>query len=246
MLKQRVGMTDIEVVYSRPGVKGRTIFGGLVPYGQVWRAGANAATTITFSTAVKLNGTNVPAGVYALFTIPGEKEWIVILNTNPKQWGAYQYKQADDFTRIKAAAVALADPVETFLIDINDIRDDSATLNLAWEKTRVTVKIEVDVVSFAVPKIEAAMAAEGPRKPYFQAAQFYFEHGLDLQKARAWIDTALAEKANPYGLNLKAKILEKLGDNAGAVAAAKRALELNAGKDAGLAKAAEELIARLK
>jgi hypothetical protein len=143
-LKQRVGLTDIEIVYSRPGVKNRKIFGGLVPYGEVWRTGANAATQISFSKPVKLNGADVPAGTYSLFTIPGETEWTVILNKTVKQWGAFKYDEKADFVRVKATPVTLAEPVETFTIDINDIRDDSATLNLIWDKTRVPVKLTVE------------------------------------------------------------------------------------------------------
>lgn len=142
-LKQRVGLTDIEIVYSRPGVKGRTIFGGLVPYDKVWRTGANEATRITFSTAVKFNGADVPAGTYGLFTIPGKDEWTVILNKTPSQWGAFHYDEKADLLRVKATPVTLADPVETFTIDINDLRDDSATLDLVWEKTRVPVKLSL-------------------------------------------------------------------------------------------------------
>lgn len=142
-LKQRVGNTDIEIVYSRPGVKGRKIFGGLVPYEKVWRTGANQATRITFSTAVKLNGSDVPAGTYALFTIPGKDEWTVIINKTDSQWGSFKYDEKTDLLRVKATPVTLSDAVETFTIDINDLRDDSATLNLIWDKTRVPVKLSL-------------------------------------------------------------------------------------------------------
>jgi hypothetical protein len=143
-LKQRVGLTDIEIVYSRPGVKGRKIFGGLVPYGQVWRTGANEATRISFSGPVKVNGSDVPAGTYGLFTIPSEKEWTVILNKTPAQWGSFKYDPAADLVRVKTAATSLSEPVETFTIDINDIRNDSATLNFIWEKTRVQVNLSIE------------------------------------------------------------------------------------------------------
>jgi len=142
-LKQRVGLTDIEIDYSRPGVKGRAIFGGLVPLDKVWRTGANAATRITFSTPVKFNGADVPAGTYSLFTIPGQNEWTVILNKTANQWGAFHYDEKDDLLRVKATPVALDTSVETFTIDINDIRDDSATLELIWDKTRVPVKLSL-------------------------------------------------------------------------------------------------------
>ena len=163
-LKQRVGLTDIEIVYSRPGVKGRTIFGGIVPYGQVWRTGANQATKITFSTPVKLEGNEIPAGTYALFTIPGENEWTIIINKNTNQWGAFQYNTKDDLVRFKVTPVTLADTtVETFAIEFNRIRDESAVLELVWEKTVVPIRLDVDVASKLVPQIEAAMAAPGKK-----------------------------------------------------------------------------------
>lgn len=245
-LKQRVGLTDIEIVYSRPGAKGRTIFGGLVPYGEVWRTGANASTKISFSTAVKLNGTQVPAGNYALYSIPGEKEWTVIIHKDTAA-SIFNYSQTNDLVRLKAVPVKLAEPVETFTIDISDLRDESATINLTWEKTRVLIKIDLDLVSTLVPQIEAAMAATGGNKPYYPAALFYFDHGQDLQKARQWIDAAVAQREAHYVVHLKAKILAKLGDKAGAIAAAKRSTELAIqAKDSGYVKLNEELIASLR
>jgi len=246
-LKQRVGLTDIEIVYSRPGVKGRTIFGGLVPYGEVWRTGANASTKISFSTPAKLNGTEVPAGKYALYTVPGESEWTVIIYKDANA-SSFSYNQTNDLVRIKAAPVKLAEPVETFAIEINDIRDESATINLIWEKTRVPVKLELDIVTTLVPQIEAVMAGSGDRKPYYPAAMFYFDHGLDLQKAKKWIDAAMAERETYYIANLKAKILAKLGDKEGAIAAAKRSTELAIkaeGPKSGYVKMNEDLISSL-
>jgi len=246
-LKQHVGLTDIEIVYSRPGVKGRPIFGGLVPYGQVWRTGANNATKITFSTPVKLNGAEIPAGTYALFTIPGETEWTIIINKGAAQWGAFQYNETNDLVRVKATPLKLAEPVETFTIEINDIRDESATLNLTWEKTRVPVKLEVELVGKLVPQIEAVMAAPEGNKPYYQAAMFYYDHGQDLEKARKWIDAAIAQREAHYIVHLKAKILAKLGDKEGAIAAAKRSTELAIkAKDTGYVKLNEDLISSLK
>jgi hypothetical protein len=246
-LKQHVGLTDIEIVYSRPGVKGRPIFGGLVPYGQVWRTGANNATKITFSTPVKLNGAEIPAGTYALFTIPGETEWTIIINKGAAQWGAFQYNETNDLVRVKATPLKLAEPVETFTIEINDIRDESATLNLTWEKTRVPVKLEVELVSKLVPQIEAVMSAAEGRKPYYQAALFYYDHGQDLQKASKWVDAAIAEREAYYIVNLKARILARLGDKEGAIAAAKRSTELAIkAKDTGYVKLNEDLISSLK
>jgi hypothetical protein len=248
-LKQHVGLTDIEIVYSRPGVKGRQIYGGLVPYGGVWRTGANASTKISFSTAVKLNGTEIPAGKYALYTIPGEKEWTVIIYKDTSLSGASGYNPTNDLVRFQAMPVKLAKPVETFTIDINDLRDDSATIDLVWEKTCVPVKLELDLIGALVPQIEAVMAASGGNKPYYQAAMFYYDHGQDLQKASQWINAAIAQRETYYIVHLKAKILAKLGDKAGAIAAAKRSTELAIkaeGPQSGYVKMNEDLISSLR
>lgn len=226
-IKQRVGLTDIEINYNRPGMKGRTVFGGLVPYGEVWRTGANTATKITFSTDVKFNGTAVPAGSYALFSIPGETEWTVILNKVTGQWGAYSYDEKNDLVRVKAKPHALPLPVETFMIAFNHVGESSALLELAWEKTLVPVKIEVDVVGQLVPQIEAVMASAEPKKPWFSAAMFYFENDLDLKKAAAWMDAGLAEQPNAFWMIYrKGLVLAKMGDKAGARAAAQQSLGL--------------------
>ncbi len=248
-LKQRVGITDIEIVYSRPGMKNRTVFGTLVPYGKVWRTGANLSTTISFSTPVKINGVPVPKGSYSLFSIPGPQEWTLIINKKPSQPGAFQYDQASDLVRVKARPVALAEAVETFTIDINDLRDESATLNLIWEKTRVPAKIEVDVVGELRPKVDAAMAAAGGKKPYFQAAAFYYDHGLDIDKARRWIDAAVKENEAYYTVHMQAKILARQGQKAAAIKAAQRSTELALkadGPDSNYVKMNQELISSLR
>jgi hypothetical protein len=237
-LKQRVGLTDIEIVYSRPCVKGRKIFGGLLPYGEVWRTGANNATKIIFSTPVKINGAEIPAGTYALFTIPGEEEWTIIINKGSAQWGAYKYSDKDDVVRVKAKPAKLPFHVESFLIDINGISDESATMYLAWEH---------ELTSTLVPQIEAVMASDEKNKPYFQSATFYYEHGQDLKKASEWVDAAIKQREWHNVVHLKAKILAKLGDKEGALVAAKRSLEMaTKAKDAGYVKMNEDLIASLK
>jgi hypothetical protein len=250
-LKQRVGLTDIEIVYARPGAKGRTMIGKVEPYGAVWRTGANNATTITFSTDVKLGGQPVPAGKYALFTIPTEKDWTVIINKGSAQWGAFAYKQEDDLVRFNVTPVKLNDHVETFEIGINDIRDGSATINLSWEKVRVPIKLEIDLNPIFA-KIDEVMAGEGVRpNTYSQAAGFYLDHGRDLTKALKWIEASVAAGANQTNVHLKAKILAKMGNKDAAIAAAKQSIELaskstNAGIRTEYTKLNENLIASLK
>ena len=248
-LKQRIGLTDVEIVYSRPGVKGRDIFGGLVPYGEVWRTGANQSTKVTFSTPVKLNGAEVPGGTYALYTIPGLEDWTVIIYKNAGLNGAFNYDAKDDLIRVKTRPITLAENIETFTIDFTDVRDESATLYLAWDKTLVPIRREVELTGKLVPQIEAAMAAPGETKPYYQAAMYYFEHGLDLQKASKWIDAAAAANETYYIVHLKAKILAKLGEKQGAIAAANRSTELAIkaeGPNSGYVKLNQDLISSLR
>jgi hypothetical protein len=246
-IKQRFGLTDVEVVYSRPGIKGREIFGSLVPYGKVWRTGANNATKLTFSTPVKINGAEVPAGTYALFTIPGENEWTIIINKGAAQWGAFAYDEKVDVVRVKSVPLKLAESVESFTIEFNRITDESAVMNLVWDKTVVPIKLEVDVTSKLVPQIEATMASDSKNKPYYPAAMFYYDHGQDLKKASEWVDAAIKQREAHYIVYLKAKILAKLGDKEGAIAAAKRSSELAVkANDPGYVKMNDDLIASLK
>ena len=224
-LTQRVGVTDIEVQYARPSMRGRKVFGGLEPYGVIWRTGANSATQVKFSTDVKFHGADVPAGSYAMFSIPGESEWTVILNSAAEQFGAYSYDQANDVARVTVKPIALAAPIETLAFGLSDLRSDAATLFFEWENVRVPIQITTDVVAELVPRIKAAMAGEG-QLPYLSAAMFYYENDVDLDQAAAWIDEAVkAQPGAPWLSYRKGLILEKKGDNAGAMAASKMSLE---------------------
>lgn len=236
-VKQRVGVTDIEITYSRPGVKGRKIFGGLEQFGKVWRTGANNATKVTFSTDITFGGTKVAAGSYGLFTIPGETEWAVILNKVPGQWGAYRYEAKDDVLRVTVKPVKVAELIETFTIDVNDVRDGSATLNLSWEHTRVSVPLAFDL-SGVVAQVDALISSTAEKKPsdYAQAAMFFFENNVDLAKAEAWMDEAIKLQPSAfYLIYRKGLIQEKRGDKAGALASATKSLEM-AEKDTSPAK----------
>jgi hypothetical protein len=246
-IKQHVGLTDIEITYSRPSAKGRQIFGSVVPFGTVWRTGANNATKITFSTGVKLNGTEVTAGTYALYTLPGENEWTIIINRGVGKSGT-QYDEKEDVVRFKTTPVQLPDTsIETFTIEFNQLRDESAVMNLVWEKTVVPIKLQLDLTSKLVPQIEAVMSADGGNKPYYQAAMFYYDHDQDLAKARDWVEAAIKQREAYYIVHLKAKILAKQGDKEGAIAAAKRSSELAAkAKDASYVKLNDDLISSLK
>ena len=250
-VKERVGVTAVSIDYSRPSARERKIFGGLVPYGSLWRTGANAATKITFSTDVKLGGAAVPAGSYALFTIPGEAEWTVVLSkVVDGQWGSYTYDKKDDQARVTVKPVAMAEPMETMTISLQDMHPGKANLVIAWEKTKVPVEIDTDVVAKLKPQIEAAVAGDG-EKPYFAAAMFYYENNLDMALAKTWIEAAVKQQPDAVWIVYrKGLILKKAGDKEGAMAAAKQALEL-ASKQEGELKAeytrlSEGLIANLK
>jgi len=250
-VKERVGVTDVSIEYSRPSAHERKIFGGLVPYGAVWRTGANAATKITFGTDVKFGGAAVPAGSYALFTIPGEAEWTVILSKVVEgQWGSYAYNPKDDQARVTVKPVAMAEPLETMTIGLQDMHAGKANLVIAWEKTKVPVEIDTDLVARLKPQIEAAMAGTG-EKPYFAAAMFYYENDLDMALAAQWIDAAAKQQPDAVWIVYrKGLILKKAGDKEGALAAAKQAREL-ASKAEGELKAeytrlSENLIASLQ
>lgn len=234
VVHQQVAATEIEINYHRPSVKGRRIFGELVRYDQVWRTGADNATRISFSTPVSFNGTPIDAGEYELFSVPGEKEWTVILHENRSQWGSYSYDPAHDVARVRARPVTLPGVVETFTLSIDDVQPAAATLNISWERTRVPVRLEIDVRATVVPRLEEALAGEG-RRPYFQAAMFYFENDLDLARAAELMELALERSPGHIGMLYRlGLILERKGDIPGATAAAEASL-------AGAASAAPEL-----
>jgi len=218
-ITQDLGISQLTISYSRPSVKGRKIFGGLEPYGEVWRTGANGATTLTFSDEVIIHGQTIPAGTYALFTIPDKNEWTVILNKNNEQWGAYTYNKADDVLRFNVKTTQTSSFVETFSITLPEVTETSATLQLSWENTRVAFPIQVNQDAKIMASIDEAM--QGDKKPYLPAAQYYLKNGKDLDKALQWADAAVkANPALPYPYYWKAQIQLKKGDKTGAKATA--------------------------
>jgi Protein of unknown function (DUF2911) len=198
-IKQRVGLTDVEIDYSRPNKRDREIFGGLVPYGKVWRTGANKPTTIKFSEAVKIGGQDVAAGEYAFYTIPNENEWTIILSKNTKLWGAYGYKPDADALRVTVKPITLADPVETFTIGFDNLKDDGATISLEWDKARVPVELTTNAIEKLNAEIDAALKNPKALKPtfYYQAASFYYDHDKDPEQAGKWIDLAIEKQQPP-------------------------------------------------
>ena len=206
-----------------------TVFGGIVPFSDVWRTGDNASTKITFSTPVQIGpeATQLPAGTYELFTIPDEKAWTVIFNKGVGGWGKDNYDPKLDVARFKVAPGKLTEAVETFTIDVNEIQDDSATINLSWARVRIPVKVQVDVVNELLARIQVSMDSPATKRPatYLQAANFFFDHSKDLARALGWVNVGLVSAQPPVSyqlLYLKARILAKQGDPAGAIQAAQQ------------------------
>ncbi|MFZ4100724.1 MAG: DUF2911 domain-containing protein [Sphingobacterium thalpophilum] len=223
-LIQEFGLGKVSVKYSRPNIKGRSITGDLAPVGEIWRTGANDATVISFTDAVTLEGNNVAAGEYALFSIPGKDEWTIILNKETKQWGSYNYKQSEDVLRFKVKTAVLKDKVETFTINFSDVTTSTAKLDLLWGSTRVSINMTTDVDSKVMASIDEAM--KGEKKPHYPAAVYYFENGKDLNKALEWISIAeSADQKAPWFKYQKARIQLKMGDKAGAAKTAKAGVE---------------------
>jgi hypothetical protein len=227
-VSQTVGLTDVSIAYCRPGVKGRVIWGGLVPYNEVWRTGANEATTITFSDPVTVNGNALAAGTYGLFTIPGKESWTVILNKGAKLWGAYEYKKEEDVLRFEVKPRAAAAPKEWMQFRFEALGNDTAEVVLAWESLEVpfTVKVEVtERVLAAARKAIAEAKTDDWRTPY-RAAAFCIETGVNLDEAATWLDKSVTIKPGYYNTLAKAKLLAAKGKKVEAVALAKKAIEL--------------------
>ena len=225
---QTVGLTDVTILYNRPGVKGRTIWGGLVPYDEVWRTGANEATTVTFSNPVKIDGKPLPAGTYSLHTIPGKTAWTVIFNKAAEQWGSYEYDSAKDALRIQVQPKSGAHQ-EWMTFSFPEVGNDAATLELSWEKLRIPLRIETDTTTQALSNIREALSGEVKdwEVPY-DAAGFAFNAKLDSKRADAmgWIDKSIALDENYWNLRLKAAMLEKEGKRKEAVAVAEKAVKI--------------------
>lgn len=225
-LKQAFGLGEISVEYSRPLARGRVIFGDVVPYGQVWRTGANAATKVTFTEDVMVEGKSVKAGTYALYTIPGADSWSVMLYKDLNLGGnVADYKQDNEVVRVSVKPQAAGRTVQSFTIGVDEVAGSTATLQLMWEKTVVPVKISSEVDSRVMKSIETAMKPDDTR-PYFAAANYYYENDKDLNKALEWADKAIAQNRAFYIVHLKAKIQMKMKDYAGAVKTAEESKAL--------------------
>lgn len=226
-LKQTVGVTDFTIIYSRPSAKDREIFGNLVPYDTVWRTGANAPTKISFNSEVSFGGKKVPAGEYVLFTIPGKDKWTVILYGDTKVANAGLYDEKNDVGRITVNPMELKSPIESFTIGFDNLRDDSATLFLDWDKVRVPVPITIDTQAISAASIEAAKKSmdSWTARDYANAANFYAENNKDLGQATEWMKKATEMNKDAFFWQYAyAKLLAQQGKAAEAKAAAEQAL----------------------
>ena len=228
-VEQIVGLTTVDVVYSRPSTKGRTIFGDLVPFGKVWRTGANENTIITFSDDVSIDGKTLAKGKYALFTLPKADNWEIIFYKSTDNWGnPEEWKESDVALRANAKPTMIDRKVETFTIGINNVTNDAADLEISWEKTFVALKFEVPTQKTAIASINKALA--GPTAgDYFSSAQYFLQSNGDLNKALDYINKAVSmtktgEDAPFWYLRQKSLIQAKLNDKKGAIETAKLSL----------------------
>ncbi len=215
---QTIGTTKITIDYHRPGVKGRAIWGGLVPYDAAWRMGANEATTITFSGPVRIGTTEVPAGKYSFFAIPGRSKWTLILNKDPNQWGAYGYDATKDLVRLDATPAA-APQAEWMRFTIDPVSTSSALITLNWEKLSVPMTVDVDVAKTVWSNIDRELA-----RSYSSAADFALERGERLPEGLEWIDRSIAAGESTFNLWTKARLLQKMGRAAEALPIMERSL----------------------
>ena len=220
---QRIGTTDITIEYHRPGVKGRAIWGGLVPYDKTWRMGANQATTIEFSDPVSIEGNAVPAGKYSFFAIPARESWTLILNKDPEQFGAFGYDPGKDQLRVQVRPVA-APHTEWMRFSIDPVTPSSAVVTLAWEKLAVPMKIDVDVAKLVWADVDKAMVST-----FDSAAAWAAESNQRLDDGLRWADASLAHGENIFNLWTKARLLQKLNRSGEAVTTMERAVSLARG-----------------
>jgi len=224
-MEQVVGLTDVKVEYSRPAMRGRTIFGDLVPYGEVWRTGANANTKITFSDDVTIGGKELKKGTYALYTIPNATSWDVIFYSDATNWGnPAKWDESKVALKNTVEVYKLPMKIETFTMTFDDVVEGSAVLGILWENTYVGVKFEVPTEKTTLKSIETAMA--GPTKnDYFQAATYYHTAGKDLKQALEWMKKATAGDDPAFWYLRRMSLIQAdLGDKAGAIATAKKSL----------------------
>ena len=246
IIKQDFALGSIELTYSRPSIKGRKIFGDLVPYNAVWRTGANAATIIKFNDAVEIGGKKIDTGSYALYSIPNDGSWEIILNKGITNWGSDGYKQTEDVVRFKVNTMKMKEAAESFTMQFANIKPESCELQIMWDKTAVAIPITALIKDRMRASLEKAMMGE--KKPFWNAAQFYNEYDKNSTKALENINGAVAENPKAFYMWLyKAKIEKEMGDKKAAFASSKKSLELaREAKNEDYVKMNEDLMKKLK
>jgi len=228
-ISQELGLIKVDVEYSRPSAKGRKVFGDLVPFGEMWRTGANASTKVTVSDDAKVAGIPLPKGTYALYTVPGEKEWTIIFYKNTSFWGTPEpkdFKEEDVQAKFTVTSVPIRDLVETFTLNLTNLRNNGGDLEIIWEYTKVVIPILTDTDTKVLKAIETTMA--GPAAgDYNAAARYYYEEKKDMAQALVWVDKALEKGGEKFWiLRLKANILAELGRYKDAIMVAQKSTEL--------------------
>lgn len=225
-IDQAFALSNIKVEYSRPSAKGRTIYGDVVPFGKVWRTGANGSTKITFGEDVTIEGKPLAAGTYSIYTIPAKDRWEIMFSKNLNLGGdVANYNNSDEALRVTVIPARLTDRVETFTINIGDMTSNSARLDLMWENTRASVAVKADIDAKIMANISKTMEMDS--RPYFQAAGYYYDNGKDLNQALTWVNKAIDQNPKAFWMqHLKAKIQLKQGDKAGAIASAEKSMAL--------------------
>lgn len=229
-LVQVIGLSEVTVEYCRPGVKGREVFGAMLPYGDVWRTGANASTKVTFDRDVDFGGEPVPAGTYALYTIPEAKSWTVILSRKTDLWGAGGYTQDDDLLRVTADVRKLKQSVESFTIDFQGFHINGADLRMAWDDVEVSVPVFMDNEAAIFARIDAEVinaTGEVSVNTYFDAAKFYYAKRKDLALAGSWVEMAVEENPGAFWMVFfRAEVAHADGDHDTAVEWAQKAFDM--------------------
>lgn len=244
-IKQNFGLSTIELSYSRPNAKERVIFGELVPFGKVWRTGANQATTLTFGEDVTIGDKKIAAGKYGLLSIPNKDSWIVIITKQLDVTSPAAYKVESDLVRVNVKPVIVANKTETFTMQFANVKAGSCELNLLWENTSVSLPISTEVDSKVMTQIKNIMTKDN--LPYFNAAMYYMESGKDLNQALTWFNKATEQNSGAYWIHhQRANCLAKLGKKQEAIAAATKSLELaTAAKNTDYVKLNEDLLKSL-
>ncbi|WP_010522916.1 DUF2911 domain-containing protein [Aquimarina agarivorans] len=225
-LMQVVGLTDVEIAYSRPAMRERTIFGSLVPYGKLWRTGANKNTIITFSDDVTMSGKTLKAGSYAIFTTPNASSWDINFYTDTENWGTPKNWDASKVAAtVNAKTSKISETTESFTISIDNLTNNGAHLVFEWENTKVAVPFEVTTDTVVMKQIDKVM--KGPdARDYYAAAVYYLAEGKDIKKAKEWMDKSMSLTKEPkfWQLRKQSLIYAKLGDTKNAIATAKKSL----------------------